>query len=341
MKWYQDKHSDDSVVLSSRVRLARNISGFPFPKKCSAEKKQEICRVVKDAVEKYACERYNYIQAGSLSPVDRGVLVEDHLVSREFCDGDLSGRMLVTDENNTVCVMVNEEDHLRIQALLPGFDLEGAYRKAAEIDDIIEKGAPFAFDGKLGYLTACPTNLGTGMRASVMLHLPAMTSCGQIKSMVNLMTKIGLTVRGLYGEGSEADGCIYQISNQITLGISEADAIEKLAGAVKQIVEREEKLRNTLLSGGGIDFEDSICRSYGTLRYAKKMSSKEFLKLWSDVRFGVCCGIIKDLQNVNLTRLLVEAMPAHIIQKYSDAENPAGVSFRDAKRAEIVKNHLG
>jgi protein arginine kinase len=170
-----------------------------------------------------------------------------------------------------------------------------------------------------------------------MLHLPAITSCGQIKSLVSLMTKIGLTVRGLYGEGSEAEGCLYQVSNQITLGVSEKDAIEKLTSAVSQIVERERQLRETLLSGGGLDFEDSICRSYGILRYAKKLSSKEFLKLWSDVKFGVESGVIRDIYDINLTRMLVEVMPAHILSKYPEASHS---SRRDEKRAEIIKNYL-
>lgn len=340
MKWYSDKRSCDGVVLSSRVRLARNLSELPFPKKCTPQQRIEVCNKIKDAVEKHSCERYNYIDMSSLSELERSVLREDHLVSHEFCEGDPSGRMLITDENNTLAVMVNEEDHLRIQSIVPGLDIEGAYKRAESFDCAVSMGAEIAFDEKLGYLTGCPTNLGTGMRASVMLHLPAMTSCGQIKSMINLMTKIGLTVRGMYGEGSDADGCLYQLSNQVTLGISENDAIEKLANAVNQISEREKQLRETLLSGGGIDFEDSICRSYGILRYAKKLSSREFIKLWSDVRFGIESGVIRDMDSVNLTRLLIEVMPAHIVVKYGNAEN-TGTSFRDMKRAEIVKSYLG
>lgn len=338
MKWYYEKSSSEGIVLSSRVRLARNLADFPFPKKCTSKEKEKVCEAVRSALERLACERFNYIDMNSLTQVERSVLLEDHLVSPEFCEGALAGRMLVTDEQNTVSVMVNEEDHMRIQSIMPGLDIVSAYERACAIDDIISGGAREAFDERLGYLTSCPTNLGTGMRASAMLHLPALTSCGQIKPLVNLMTKIGLTVRGLYGEGSEADGCLYQISNQITLGVSEKDAIEKLTNAVRQVVERERQLRDTLLSGGGLDFEDSICRSYGILRYAKKLSSKEFLKLWSDVKFGAECGLIRDMQNINLTRLLIEVMPAHIMQKYADYSGSAG---RDAKRAEIIKSYFG
>lgn len=337
MKWYYGKASSEGVVLSSRVRLARNLAEYPFPRKCTPDIKKEICGKIKNTMESLACERFNYIDMPSASLIDKSVLLEDHLVSREFLEGDTTGRLLITDEQNTLSVMVNEEDHLRIQSIVPGLDILGAYERASAIDDIISEGEKIAFDEKLGYLTSCPTNLGTGLRASVMLHLPAITSCGQIKNLVGLMTKIGLTVRGLYGEGSEADGCIYQISNQITLGVSEKDAIEKLTSAVGQIVERERQLRETLLSGGGLDFEDSICRSYGILRYAKKLSSKEFLKLWSDVKFGVESGVIRDIHEVNLTRMLVEVMPAHILQKYPEAEVSAR---RDEKRAEMIKNYL-
>ena len=337
MKWFCDKRSSQGVVLSSRVRLARNFSDFPFPKKSSDEDKNRICDIVKNSLSSYSCERFNYIPLDTLSAIEKNVLLEDHLISREFCENDSVGRLLVTDEHSTVSIMVNEEDHLRIQSILPGLDIEKAYKKACEIDDCLSHGGNFAFDEKLGYLTACPTNLGTGMRASVMLHLPALTSCGQIKSLINTLTKIGLAVRGLYGEGSEADGCLYQISNQITLGVSEEDAITKLSGAVNQVVERERQLRETLVSGGGIDFEDSICRSLGLLKYARKMSSKEFLRLWSDVRFGVEGGVLHELEGINLSKLLVEAMPAHILKKYPEITTPAA---RDAKRADIIKSYF-
>lgn len=337
MKWYTDKQASEGVVLSSRVRLARNLADYPFPQKCSEAQRLEICGKVKEALDKYGYGRFSYIDMGTLSPGERKVLLEDHMISPEFCEAEGKGRMLITDEQNVLSVMVGEEDHVRIQALVPGLNIAEAYQRACAADESLSKGVRIAFDQEFGYLTSCPTNLGTAMRASCMLHLPAMTACGQIRSLVNLMTKIGLTVRGLYGEGSEADGCLYQISNQITLGISEQDALDKLTHAVNQVVEREKQLREGLLTGGGLDFEDSICRSYGILRYAKKLSSGELLRLWSDVKFGVECGIIRDLQNVNLTRMLIETMPAHIEQKYREASDTA---LRDSKRAEIVKSYL-
>ncbi len=334
MKWYNDKRADEGIVISSRIRLARNLSELPFPSKCTDEQQKTVCTEIKAALEKNACERFNYIAMSSLSPVEKSLLVEDHLASPDFCEGRSSGKMLITDEQSTASVMINEEDHLRIQSVTPGLDLIGAYKRASDIDDAISAGVKIAYDREFGYLTACPTNLGTGMRASVMLHLPALTHLGKISSVMNLMTKIGLTVRGLYGEGSAADGCLYQISNQITLGISEKDAIEKLTSAVNRIAEQEKSLREALLSEGGVDFEDSICRSFGILKYARKLSSGEFLKLWSDVKFGIDTGVITELSGVNLTRLLIEVMPAHLMQKYEGLEKP---SARDIKRAEIIR----
>ncbi len=338
MKWYNSKEASGGVVISSRVRLARNLSDTVFPQKASPSERVKVCNAVKSALDKNGYERYNYIDMSSLSPLEKRLLLEDHLISRDFFGADGEGRMLITDENNTVSVMVNEEDHLRIQAITPGLDIEGAYSRANTLDDILSQGLPVAFDEKLGYLTSCPTNLGTGMRASCMLHLPAITVSGGIGSLISLMTKLGLTVRGLYGEGSDADGCLYQISNQITLGISEKDTIDKLTNAVRQVVEKENKLRESLISRGGADFEDSVYRSYGILKYAKKISSSEFLKLWSSAKLGAECGIIKELEGINLTRLLIETTPSHIITKHKEASD-AGV--RDEKRAQIIKEYFG
>lgn len=337
MKWYCDQKSSEGVVLSSRIRLARNLADYPFPQKCGAEMRAEIAAKVKEAFEKYGTERFTYTDMASLSPLERKVLLEEHAVSLEFCAADGAGRMLITDEKNELYIMVGEEDHVRIQCLTAGLGLEEAYEKAALADRALGRGVKLAFDEELGYLTACPTNLGTALRASCMVHLPALTACGRIKSLVALMTKIGLTVRGLYGEGSDADGCIYQISNQVTLGISEKDTIEKLKNAVLQVVERENALRESIVNGGGLDFEDSICRSYGILKYARKLSYPELLKLWSDVMLGVRCGFLHNLVRTNLVRLLIETMPAHMQSKYAEIKSAAGL---DAERAEILREAL-
>lgn len=337
MKWYNSKEASCGVVISSRVRLARNLSDTVFPQRADEAERTRVCERVRDALGKNGYERYNYISMKSLSSLDKSLLLEDHLISREFYLSDGEGRMLVTDENNTVSCMINEEDHLRIQAISPGLDIEGAYARASAVDDILSEGLSFAFDKELGYLTSCPTNLGTGLRASCMLHLPALTLAGGISSLVTLLTKLGLTVRGLYGEGSEADGCLYQISNQVTLGISEKDAIEKLSNAVSQIVEKEQRLRTDLMKRGGVDFEDSVYRSYGILKYARKISSGEFLKHWSTVRLGAECGVIKELEGVNLTRLLIETAPSHVMSRNKDIKS---ADERDERRAQIIKEYF-
>lgn len=337
MKWYCDKSASEGVVLSSRVRLARNLADYPFPQKCDTRTRKVVAEKVKETFEKYGNERYTYLDMASLSSLNRKVLLEDHAISPEFCAADGEGRMLITDEKNELYIMVGEEDHVRIQSLAPGLMLEEAYARAKSADRALGEGLRLAFDEEFGYLTACPTNLGTAMRASCMLHLPALTACGRIKALVALMTKIGLTVRGLYGEGSDADGCVYQISNQVTLGISEEDAIEKLKNAVIGVVERENALRESLRDGGGLDFEDSIWRSYGILKCARKLSYPELLKLWSDVMLGARCGFLHDIAGVNLVRILIETMPAHLRAKFPELQSEAAL---DAKRAEILREAL-
>ena len=338
MKWYQNEISPDSIVISSRVRLARNLENYPFPPKLDGKGREKIISAVRSALEKYGNENYTYADLSERTANENAVLVEDHLISREFCDMPQSvKRTLVTDEDGKVAVMIGEEDHLRIQCILPGLAIEKAYERASAIDDVIANGVNYAYDEKLGYLTSCPTNLGTGLRASVMLHLPAIKECGYLKSVISLMTKIGLTVRGLYGEGSEAQGCLYQISNQVTLGISEKDTIEKLTDAVAKVVDKETELRRKMKSSGGVAFEDRLWRAYGVLTNARRLSFSDFVSLWSDVRLGISCGIITGVRDKNLTSLLISSMPCHIIDLSPEAKNPAK---RDEIRAAKVREAL-
>jgi protein arginine kinase len=233
--------------------------------------------------------------------------------------------------------MVNEEDHVRIQSIYSGFDLDKAYEKACLADDALSKSVDIAFDENLGYITACPTNLGTGLRASVMVHLPAICAYGYIRTLISLMTKIGLTVRGMYGEGSEGKACMYQISNQVTLGISEKDAVEKLKNAVNQIISKEQELRKNIISSGDIAMTDKIWRSYGELKYARSIDTAEASRLISNVRLGAVCGIIPECKDKNLVKLLFEIMPAHIMSRFSDASSP---EKRDEYRATYIREAL-
>lgn len=335
MKWYDDIKSTDDIVISSRVRLARNIENYPFPSKLDADTSKKAALTVKSSLEAHYPKTLEFCDINNQT--NKRVLVEEHVISPEMCADNGLYKALITDKMGNLAIMVNEEDHIRIQALYSGFNIDKAYKLANEADDAIMKGVSYAFDENLGFLTSCPTNLGTGLRASVMLHLPALSTFGYIKTVVSLMTKIGLTVRGLYGEGSEAQGALYQLSNQVTLGISEEDTIEKLKSAVKQIVDKEREMRKKLLSDSSPEILDTLWRSYGALKYAYKMDTAEASKLISNVRLASSCSIIPECKDKNLIKLLFEIMPAHITERFPDAQNPAK---RGVYRANIIKEML-
>ena len=335
MKWYDRIENTDDVVISSRVRLAKNLSDFAFPHRLDADLSKKAALCIKQALESNYGEKLVFTQINK-NP-EKNVLIEEHIISPDFAGESEIYRALASDEDNSLAVMINEEDHIRIQAILPGFQLEKAYEKANKADDAIIKGANVAYHETLGFLTSCPTNLGTGMRASVMLHLPALSAFGYIKSIVNLMNKIGLTVRGIYGEGSDARANMYQLSNQVTLGISEEDTISKLKSAVEQIVEKEREMRKKLLENPSSDSADTLWRSYGTLRYARKIDTAEASKLISNVRLAQVCGMIPEIKEKNLVKLLFEIMPSHIVSRFPEASDSA---LRDKYRADLIRQFL-
>ncbi len=336
MKWYDGVNSTNDVVISSRVRLARNLKDYPFPARMDTQTSQKAALSIRQAFDTNYPEKLEFSEITSAQ--NKKLLVEEHFVSPDFCSDSQLYRALITNADKSLAVMVNEEDHVRIQSILPGFDLDNAYKIADEADNALNRGTSIAFDENLGFLTSCPTNLGTGMRASVMLHLPAMREAGYIKSIVNLMNKVGLCVRGLYGEGSEAVGDLYQLSNQITLGISEVDTIEKLKNAANQIVDKERQLRSKMFTNASSEHLDMLWRSYGTLKYAYKISTSEAARLISNIKLASDCGIIPELKNINLIKLLIEIMPAHISEKFSDAS--ISPEKRDKYRADIIKHTL-
>ena len=331
-KWYDKIAATDDVVISSRVRLARNLEGNAFPQRLDSDSSKKVALCVKQALENAYGDKLKFTPMNSDSEKD--VLVEEHIISPDFANESDIYRALVTDKENSLSIMINEEDHIRIQTLHAGFELEKAYEKANEADNAIIKGCNIAFDEKYGFLTACPTNLGTGLRASVMLHLPALSAYGYIKSIINLMNKIGLTVRGIYGEGSDARANMYQVSNQVTLGISEEDTISKLKSAVLQIVEREREMRKKLLEDTKSEIYDKLWRSYGTLKYARKIDTDEASRLISNVRLAQVCGIIPEIKDKNLIKLLFEIMPSHIVSRFPEA---LVADLRDKYRADIVR----
>ncbi len=335
MKWYEKLNPSDDVVISSRVRLARNLENYPFPTKLDPETSKKAAFAIRQAFDADFPEKLEFSEMNSNAL--KSCLLEEHMISPDFCAESDLYRALMTDSEGTLSIMINEEDHVRIQAIFPGLSLDEAYSRADGADDALNKGAKIAFDEKLGFLTSCPTNLGTGMRASVMLHLPAMSACGYIKSLVNLMTKVGLCVRGLYGEGSEAVGCMYQLSNQITLGISENETLEKLKSAVAQIADKERELRAKMFEKASDELSDDLWRSYGTLKYARRIDTAEAAKLISNLMLAASSGTISECRGINFAELLINIMPGHIEKIYENAKDTAS---RDKCRADFIRKTL-
>lgn len=334
MSWYNTIGKDSDTVISTRVRLARNINGYPFATRLDVAKANEIIEKVSTPLEASGFRKINF---SDLSPIMATSYVERHYVSPEFATKE-APHALFLQESAGLAVMVCEEDHLRIQSILPGLALEEAYLNASRTEKRLDEDFDFAYSDTLGYLTHCPTNLGTGMRASVMMFLPALTRGGYMESLASQLAKLGLTMRGLFGEGSGSAGCIYQISNQVTLGITEEETLQKMNEVIRQITESEQKARKKI-SGDALDrLTDRILRSEGLLKYAYMMSSAEFMKLFSDVRFGISLGIVEDITYEQLGTLLVEAMPATLT--LSGDNTPKTEAARDKLRAQRIQSVL-
>lgn len=340
-KWMEGSGPYASVVLSSRVRLARNLVGIPFPHLQSEEQGREVLEKVRQvAYDPEAQGQIGVLDVASLAeltPLEREILVEKHLISPQHAAENGCARGLVLRDDEAVSIMVNEEDHLRIQVLFPALQLEEAWKLASLVDDIFESRLNYAFDEKYGYLTSCPTNVGTGLRASVMVHLPALAMTKQASRVFTTLSKLGLVVRGLYGEGTEAKGHFFQISNQITLGPTEEEIIGNLTAICRQVIEQEEYCREELRKEGLAQLEDMIYRSYGILTNAYIISSDEALVHLSNLRLGLAMGLLKNVDLRRLNELLVETRPA-FLQKKAGREMDA--FHRDLKRAEIIRAAL-
>lgn len=341
LEWMAANGPEPEVVISSRVRLARNLRRLPFPHHITPEQGKQVVDQAKAVLTKSninILDDLTYLGMAELDPVKRQLLMEKHLISPEMAAYEEEYRGVLTNSKGSAAIMLNEEDHVRIQVLLPGFQLNQAYKYAEVIDDELEKQLEYAFDERRGYLTSCPTNVGTGMRASVMLHLPAMTMTNQAGAMFENLNQFGLTVRGVYGENSQVQGNLYQISNQVTLGQTEEDTINNLWGITMQIVEQEKKLRQQLMENDHqMKLEDKIMRSYGLLTHARLLTSQEALDLLSAVRLGVDLKLIKNIDYTVLNELMVAIRPAHL---QSGAGREMEPLERDAVRAQIVKEKL-
>lgn len=333
-EWLKGKGANSRIVISSRVRLARNLEGIPFPGWASKKSQEEVLRRFSPAIRSCPIlKNALFLEFNKLSPLDRQFLVERYLVSKEFAESRLE-RIAVISEKEMVSLMINEEDHLRLQSLHSGFEIEEAWRLVNQVDEDIGKKVRYAFSEQWGFLTACPTNCGTGLRASVMLHLPALVMTKQINKVFQALSKVGVAVRGFYGEGTQASGKFFQVSNQITLGQSEEEIIDNLERIIRQIIDHEEKAREVLLKESRIELEDKVGRAYGILEYGHIISSKEAIELLSLFRFGVDVGLIPEIPIENQNRLLIMIQPAHLQKMEGRTLTPVN---RDIKRAEIIK----
>ena len=339
-KWYEaDNNTNDSaIVVSTRIRLARNISDMPFPDRMNSEQKAEIIKRVEGALKNAKFTKdivLEKIEMDKLDDISAKAMAERRIISPEFAN-NREGRALFLSKDESVAVLVNEEDHIRIQVLSSGSDLPICLKIAAEIDTYLDSKIKFAFDQTLGYLTQCPTNLGTGLRASVMLHLPMMENAKVIENLANTISRLGMTIRGSMGEGSNSKGALYQVSNQVTLGISEQNAIDNLMSIVNQIIKQENSLRKRAYEEDSVSTNDKIYRAYGILSNARLMSSEEILNLLSLIRLGNSIGVLKT-DTVALNKLIFESGAYEIASNYGEMPN---ARKRDELRAELVRKTL-
>lgn len=331
--WYSVSAPQDDIVVSTRIRLARNISGMPFPSKMTAEQFKAVNLAIKKAITEsntpYA-KSLKYIAMEDIPEIERFAMVERHIISHRFAS-NYQNRAIIISEDESICIMLGEEDHIRVQVLLAGLQFEKAYEIADGIDSLLCSSLDLAFDERIGFLTECPTNLGTGLRSSVMLHLPLIESHGEMSGLADSISKIGLTVRGMYGEGTKALASLYQISNQITLGISEKNAIDNLKIITLQLIQKEKQYRERLNS---IKLEDRCMRSLGILKNARILTSSEMMAKLSDIKLGQSVGIIDC--DVSPIKLIIEGQPNMLMRKIGELSPDE----RDIERAKMIRNSL-
>ena len=336
-EWLRGSGPEADIVISSRIRLARNLADYPFISRATRQDRTQIEHVLRERILSIkASGDLLYLNVEELEGVDRQFLVERQLISREHAESQ-GARAVAIDGCEKFSLMINEEDHLRMQVMQSGLNLQSVWEQVNRLDDLIEEKVTFAFHERLGYLTACPTNVGTGMRVSVMLHLPALVITRQIDKVFRSLQKISLAVRGLYGEGSQAMGDFYQISNQITLGRSEAELIRQVAEIVPVIIDYERQARDFLIKESHENLHDRVSRAYGILRTAQTISSEETMHLLSSVRMGVNLGLIPDLEIPAINQLFIHTQPAHL-QKLSGTE--LSTTDRNIERARYLRRHL-
>lgn len=337
-EWLKGKGANSNIVMSSRIRLARNLTKTPFPNKAQKKDLDHILGVVLDAMKDSNFFKNSlFLRISDIDSVDKQFLIERHLMSHEHA-AQPDGKGLFISKEEVLSVMINEEDHLRIQVMQSGLNLDDTWEIASSIDDELSAKLDFAYSIHWGYLTACPTNTGTAMRGSVMLHLPALVMTKQINKVMAAISKLSFATRGFYGEGTQSTGNFYQISNQVSLGHSEQEVIQNINGLMRQVIEQEEQARQALLLQNKPMLEDKIFRSCGIMKNAHIISSQETVELLSMVRLGVDLGIVKDVDRNAINELFIMIQPAHL-QKIEGKKLSA--SERDTKRASLIRSKLG
>ncbi len=330
--WLKEEGKDSDVVVSTRVRLARNLAGVPFPHKIRGTKK--VKKVIDTAKKTFvqSGSDFSMIEMEDLSPLEKTRLVEQHIISNDLANNQDGVVIVFPDES--VSIMIMEEDHYRLQCIRSGFDPMNAYRICQELERMLGKKADYAYDAKLGYLTTCPTNVGTGLRVSVMLHLKALAMSGTLNAAFSSFARFGMTARGLYGEGTPGGADMYQISNQVTLGLREEDIVKNVSTVVQSVIKRERDVRRILYQNNKLQIEDKVMRAYGLLKYAVKMSTREAREYLSMLNMGMALGIIKPCSQTELYNLMMDIMPAMLAKEGNTAAE------RDRARAERIKKTL-
>lgn len=332
MNWYLQNGKDSDVIISSRVRLSRNIEGVPFVQKCSENELKSIASKLKEIVPSIGYG-LKYIELKDLDDISKQVLVEKHLISPEFAKSRNPYSAIIINDEENICIVVNEEDHIKLQCFSSGLEVENLLNLAIEIDQTIEKLIPYSFNKKYGYLTACPTNVGTGLKISVLAHLPALTITGNIRKVLNAVNNLGMNLRGIYGEGSKIEGDLYQISNNQTLGVTEKE-IGKNLKLISQKVIEQERLARKFLAKKNVDLEDKVYRDFGVLSNAVKLTESETPEFLSSVKLGTDLGIISELNDTKVSKLMLETKPACIQKRVGKR---LSIEEQEVERAKIVK----
>ena len=335
MNWYLQNGKDSDVVLSSRVRLARNIKGIPFTTKCNENDFKKVYDLMQDASLSLGYG-LKFTPMQDLSQLERNVLVEKHIISPEFARTTNKYAAILINNEENICITVNEEDHISLQVFASGLDLENLMNLAIEIDQKLESIVPYSYHQKYGYLTACPTNVGTGLKASVLVHLKALDITNNIRKVLNALSNLGINIRGLYGEGTNVEGDIYQISNNQTLGITEKEIIKNVNLIAKRVAERE-RIARKFLASKNIDLEDSVYRDYGILKNARKISKEEMPNLLSSVKLGCDLGIIKELTDKKIRELMLYTKSANLQNRVG---KKLSLYETQIERANVVKQIL-